>query len=142
MGRIFELEVPGEPKPWQVFIRRGAPSGGYLAYKGYQRDIQLLAKKKWGRRPLMENTPLEVRLKFFRSYPNRLPKKPGLYEQRVIEALCRKPDVDNMVKAAIDGIKGIVFKDDNMVVKVTAEKSFSAKPRTTIEILDATVSML
>ena len=142
MGRIFELEVPGEPKPWQVFIRRGAPSVGYLAYKGYQMDIQILAKKKWGRRPLMENTPLEVRLKFFRSYPNRLPKKPGLYEQRVIEALCRKPDVDNMVKAAIDGIKGIVFKDDNMVVKVTAEKAFSAKPRTTIEILDATVSML
>ena len=142
MGRIFELEVPGEPKPWQVFIRRGAPSVGYLAYKGYQMDIQILAKKKWGRRPLMENTPLEVRLKFFRSYPNRLPKKPGLHRQRAIEALCRKPDVDNMVKAAIDGIKGIVFKDDNMVVKVTAEKSFSAKPRTTIEILDATVSML
>ena len=142
MGRIFELEVPGEPKPWQVFIRRGAPSVGYLAYKGYQMDIQILAKKKWGRRPLMENTPLEVRLKFFKSYPNRLPKKPELHQQRAIEAICRKPDVDNLVKAAIDGIKGIVFKDDNMVVKVTAEKSFSEKPHTTIEILDATVIML
>ena len=142
MGSIITLDVPGEPKPWQVFIRRGPPSGGYLAYKGYQMDIQIRAKKRWGRRPLLENIPIEVRLKFFRSYPNRLPKKPGLYQQRAIEALCRKPDVDNLVKAAIDGIKGIVFKDDNMVVKVTAEKSFSEKPHTTIEVLDAKVTML
>ena len=142
MGNLFALDVLGEPKPWQVFIRRGAPSVGYLAYKAYQLNIQARVKEHWRGRPPLEETPLEIRLRFFRGYPNRLPKKPELYQQRVIEALCRKPDVDNLVKGAIDGIKGIVFKDDNMVVKVIAEKSFSHAPRTTIVILDAKVSML
>ena len=142
MGSLFVLDVLGEPKPWQGFIRRGAPSIGYLAYKAYQLNIQAKVKEHWRGRPPLEETPLEIRLKFFRDYPNRLPKKPELYQQRVIEALCRKPDVDNLVKGAIDGIKGIVFKDDNMVVKVIAEKSFSHEPHTTIEILDAKVSML
>ena len=115
MGSLFVLDVLGEPKPWQVFIRRGAPSVGYLAYKAYQLNIQAKVKEHWRGRPPLEETPLEIRLKFFRDYPNRLPKKPELYQQRVIEALCRKPDVDNLVKGAIDGIKGIVFKDDNSI---------------------------
>ena len=106
MGSLFVLDVLGEPKPWQVFIRRGAPSIGYLAYKAYQLNIQAKVKEHWRGRPPLEETPLEIRLKFFRDYPNRLPKKPELYQQRVIEALCRKPDVDNLVKGAIDGIKG------------------------------------
>tara|TARA_R100000789_G_C2911682_1_gene123522 strand:+ start:139 stop:567 length:429 start_codon:yes stop_codon:yes gene_type:complete len=142
MGSIITIDVPGEPKPWQVFIRRGPPSGGYLAYKGYQVDIQAHAKKEWGRRPLLEDVPLEIHLKFFKSYPNRLSKAPELRQRDLTLALCRKPDVDNLVKAAVDGIKGIVFKDDNMVVKIIAEKTFSAKPHTSIKILDATVSML
>ena len=142
MSQLINMTIPGEPKPWQVFIRRGAPSVGYLAYKAYQLNIQARVKEHWRGRPPLEETPLEIRLRFFRGYPNRLPKKPELYQQRVIEALCRKPDVDNLVKGAIDGIKGIVFKDDNMVVKVIAEKSFSHDPRTTIVILDAKVSMV
>ena len=68
MGNLFALDVLGEPKPWQVFIRRGAPSVGYLAYKAYQLNIQARVKEHWRGRPPLEETPLEIRLRFFRGY--------------------------------------------------------------------------
>ena len=48
--------------------------------------------------------------------------------------MVRKPDLDNLCKAAIDGIKGIIIKDDTVVVKLLAEKRFGPKAMTVITI--------
>ena len=71
---------------------------------------------------------------FIRSYPNNLPKREASRERRLKEALVRKPDLDNIVKAAIDGIKGIILKDDTVVTKLSAEKRFGPEPMTVIKI--------
>ena len=42
-----------------------------------------------------------------------------------------------MVKAAIDGIKGTVLKDDTVVVRVIAEKRFGLEPKTVITVSGA-----
>jgi len=127
------MTVPGEPKPWQVWVKMSAPTPGYLAFKAYQATIQVACKQEWGNKELIE-TAVEIHLVFIRSYPNNLPKREASRERRLKEALVRKPDLDNIVKAAIDGIKGIILKDDTVVTKLSAEKRFGPEAHTVITI--------
>ena len=127
------MTVPGEPKPWQVWVRMSAPTPGYLEFKSYQATIQAKCLEVWRNKPLIE-TAVEIHLEFIRSYPNKLPKGEASRERRLKEALVRMPDLDNMVKAAIDGVKGIIIKDDTVVVRLSAEKRFGPEPMTTITV--------
>ena len=127
------MTIPGEPKPWQVWVRRSAPTPGYLEFKAYQATIQAKCLEAWGTKPLIE-TAVAIHLVFIRSYPKNLPKKEASRERRLREALVRKPDLDNMVKAAIDGVKGIIIKDDTVVVRLSAEKRFGPEPMTTMTL--------
>ena len=133
MSQLINMTVPGEPKPWQVWVKMSAPTPGYLAFKVWQAMIQVACKQEWGNKPLIE-TAVEINLVFIRSYPNKLPKREASRERRLKEALVRKPDLDNIVKAAIDGIKGIILKDDTVVTKLSAEKRFGPEPMTMITI--------
>ena len=133
MSQLINMTVPGEPKPWQVWVKMSAPTPGYLAFKAYQATIQVACKQEWGNKELIE-TAVEIHLEFVRSYPNNLPKREASRERRLKEALVRKPDLDNIVKAAIDGIKGIILKDDTVVTKLSAEKRFGPEPMTMITI--------
>lgn len=45
------------------------------------------------------------------------------------EAPTSKPDIDNYIKAALDGINGIVLHDDSQIVSIHADKVYSEKPR-------------
>jgi len=127
------MTVLGEPRPWQVWVRMSAPTPGYIAFKTYQATIQVACKQEWGNKELIE-TAVEIHLEFIRSYPNNLPKREASRERRLREALVRKPDLDNLCKAAIDGIKGYILKDDTVVVRLSAEKRFGPEPMTMITI--------
>ena len=133
MSQLINMTVPGEPKPWQVWVRMSAPTPGYLEFKAYQQTIQAKCLEAWATKPLIE-TAVEINLVFIKSYPNNLPKREANRERRLKEALCQKPDLDNMVKAAIDGVKGTVLKDDTVVVKLSAEKRFGPEPMTMITV--------
>jgi len=133
MSQLINMTVPGEPKPWQVWVRRSAPTPGYLEFKAYQETIQAKCLEVWRNKPLIE-TAVEIHLVFIKSYPKNLPKKEASRERRLREALVRKPDLDNMVKAAIDGVKGIIIKDDTVVVRLSAEKRFGPEPMTMITV--------
>ena len=136
MSELINMTVPGEPKPWQVWVRMSAPTPGYLEFKAYQETVKAKCLEVWRNKPLIE-TAVEIHLEFIRSYPNKLPKGEASRERRLKEALVRKPDLDNMVKAAIDGVKGIIIKDDTVVVKLTAEKRFGPEPMTMITMKEA-----
>ena len=133
MSQLINMTVPGEPKPWQVWVRMSAPTRGYLEFKAYQQTIQAKCLEAWATKPLIE-TAVEINLVFIKSYPNNLPKREANRERRLKEALCRKPDLDNMVKAAIDGVKGTVLKDDTVVTRLSAEKRFGPEPMTMITV--------
>ena len=133
MSQLINMTIPGEPKPWQVWVRRSAPTPGYLEFKAYQATIQVKCLEAWGTKPLIE-TAVAIHLVFIKSYPKNLPKKEASRERRLREALVRKPDLDNMVKAAIDGVKGTVLKDDTVVTQLSAEKRFGPEPMTMITV--------
>ncbi len=45
-----------------------------------------------------------------------------------------RPDLDNVVKAALDGCAGVVFLDDAQVVECAALKSYSPTPKLVITV--------
>lgn len=47
-----------------------------------------------------------------------------------------KPDFDNLAKSICDIMNGIVFKDDNQIVRAVIEKFYSEKSGVVIEILE------
>ena len=45
-----------------------------------------------------------------------------------------KPDGDNYLKAALDGLNTIVWRDDSLIVDMRVRKLYSDKPRLVIEV--------
>jgi Holliday junction resolvase RusA-like endonuclease len=47
-----------------------------------------------------------------------------------------KPDVDNYLKIALDGLNGIAFRDDAQVICASVSKQFATAPGLHIEVTD------
>ena len=62
-----------------------------------------------------EGVGYKVTMHFFRSKPKSMPKKKNLW--------LTKKDLDKMVRNVLDGMTGIVFPDDSMVVELHASKN-------------------
>lgn len=98
-------------------------------YETRVRDAAYAAME--GRPPLEGAIFLEM--KVYLPVPNSMAKK---YVALALAGDIRpltKPDIDNYVKSAMDGLNTIVFKDDNQVVALHAEKLYGAIPRMVID---------
>lgn len=58
--------------------------------------------------------------------------------RRKAAPLCptKKPDLDKLVRCALDALTGVAFMDDSQVVFVQAEKEFNAVPGVRISVSD------
>lgn len=45
-----------------------------------------------------------------------------------------KPDADNIIKAVLDALNGLAYKDDAAIVSVTANKFYSHNPRVEVTL--------
>ena len=45
-----------------------------------------------------------------------------------------KPDIDNYVKAVLDGLNGLLFVDDKQIIELTARKKYSESARTEVTV--------
>ena len=48
----------------------------------------------------------------------------------------KKPDIDNIIKAVLDALNGIAYKDDTQVVQVMAQKKYADKAFVEVEICE------
>jgi Holliday junction resolvase RusA-like endonuclease len=73
----------------------------------------------------------------------RLPIPPSWSRKKQEEAAsgnlrpCARPDVDNFAKAVLDGLNGIVWRDDAQVVELRASKHYSISPRVDVLVMPA-----
>ena len=47
-----------------------------------------------------------------------------------------KPDADNVIKAILDGLNGLAYKDDNLVAVVECCKRYAIEDYTEVEIIE------
>lgn len=126
------IAIPGEPVPKgrPKFTRQGR---AYTPKK--TKDYEDLVKKHirlQGGKPV--DYPVAVTIRVYRAIPqswsNR--KKEQAIRGELVPAT--RPDLDNYVKALLDASNGLLFNDDNQVVKLTAIKSYSRMPYAEIEV--------
>ena len=120
------LTLPITPVAWQR-VQRGRYGQSFVPTKTrvFKSTIARLAAAG-GLRP--RTGPVSLRVIFYLPRPKR-PKA---------ERPMTRPDVDNYVKAVLDGLNGVAWHDDSQVVTLHAEKHYTltGKPYLELEILD------
>lgn len=68
----------------------------------------------------------------------KIPGSFGKKKQAAMEGTyhTKKPDVDNILKAVLDGLNGVAYQDDSCVMIGYAEKIYSKTPRLEVEVAD------
>nr|DAX50999.1 MAG TPA: Endodeoxyribonuclease RusA [Caudoviricetes sp.] len=74
-------------------------------------------------------TALRVEIVIYKSIPKSFSKKKRelANEGKIYPVV--KPDIDNYVKAVLDGLNGVLFVDDKQIVDFRAIKRYSDSPR-------------
>jgi Holliday junction resolvase RusA-like endonuclease len=131
----LEFTVPGTP------IGKGRPKavrqGGFVRMYtpkqtlDYETDVAFKAAQAMGDMPVLD-TAVSMRIVAYYPIPASWSKKK---QQQALAGLLipGKPDLDNVGKAVLDALNGVVYVDDKQVVRLLMEKEFSFEPR--IEVI-------
>lgn len=92
-------------------------------YTIYKLALGILIKKHHKK---VIDIPLRLTIDFYLPIP-KMSKKKTLEHEGVYHY--KKPDLDNLVKAFKDSANAIIYKDDNIVSSIIANKYYSEEPR-------------
>lgn len=138
----LSFRIPGDPiakaRPeaasWGGKARVYTPTRS----KNFEYLVKLAAQEHMGTR-----TPLDVPLLIGIGYYLSIPASASLVRQQEMRDGRRmpttKPDLDNLVKATLDGMNKVVYRDDVYICDLIVSKRYSAEPCTLVrvEVLDA-----
>jgi Holliday junction resolvase RusA-like endonuclease len=117
-------QVSGKGRP--RFARQGTFVKTYTDSKTltYEKSIQTYAKKAMG-----STSPLIGAVAAYLHIGIPIPPSYSKTRQKAciegLERPTKKPDIDNIVKAVLDGMNGIVYLDDKQVVDLHLTKVYS-----------------
>ena len=133
MLRTIRLEIPGIPvgKARPRFTKRGH---AYTPDKTREYEGRVAAAFYDSReKAFQKGTPIVVDVIARMPIPKSTSKKKRL-ELLARKKMLKKPDIDNIVKAVLDGLNGLAFPDDSQVWKIYAYKIYAEEPSTTVLI--------
>ena len=119
-------QVSGKGRP--RFARQGTFVKTYTDAKTltYEKSIQTYAKQAMG-----STSPLIGAVAAYLHIGVPIPPSYSKTRQKAciegLERPTKKPDIDNIVKAILDGMNGIVYLDDKQVVDLHLTKVYSSK---------------
>lgn len=76
--------------------------------------------------------PIKIKIKAYFEPPKSTSKKK--YKELIGQSYTKKPDIDNIAKAILDGLNGIAYTDDNQVSDLEVQKIYGERARTEVEI--------
>lgn len=136
---MIEIVIPGEvvPKGRPRFSRHGGVVRTHTPNKtlNYERVVKMYAIQQKPKELLVDAIEVDICV-------HRIPPKSWskVRRKRAIDGEIKpvtKPDVDNYAKAILDALNGIVFKDDNQIVKLTISKIYAPEPKAVVRIKES-----
>jgi Holliday junction resolvase RusA-like endonuclease len=136
MSAAIYFVVPGAP--YGKGRPRASSRGGFVrlytpaatvAYEGEIARLAEIARADW---PVMA-TPMSLRVIAHHPIPVSWPKKK---QQAALagDLIPGKPDLDNVAKAVLDALNGVIYEDDKQVIRLVAEKRYSFEPRVEVYV--------
>ena len=139
MSNVLSFEIPGSP------IGQGRPKfstiNGHAKaydpeksrnYKAYVRMLATQAMKDSGF--TMIEGPCVLRIDAYFEVPKSKSKKFREAALASKERPTKKPDADNIVKAILDALNGLMYKDDSCIVELSCVKYYSDVPRVEVYV--------
>jgi len=125
----IELIVVGEPRPWTVYTKRGAPGVGFERMQAWQEIIMIAAREVMAGGPPMEGA-ITLNVMFFRVIPKTAPKPRAIGESNKLDRwldvhIIKRPDRDNYQKAFSDALNGIIYVDDSQITEGSGAKDYA-----------------
>lgn len=137
----FTAPVVAVPKARPRFTRSGRT---YTPAKtqAFEKQIALMARRAMADSGVsrVESGAVSVLAYFYYTPPQSWSKKRKLeLIKKVVVPKTTKPDIDNLKKAVLDGMNGVVFADDALVSRISAEKAYSYAFGDSIKIIVYTI---
>ena len=100
--------------------------GGCVYTPSKTKVFENIVALSYGNRPSFDDKYIRIRIKFKFEIPKSYSKKKRL---EAIEGKIRptKADIDNYIKAVLDGLNKKAWKDDRYIIGILAEKEYSEK---------------
>ncbi|MDR2881338.1 MAG: RusA family crossover junction endodeoxyribonuclease [Azoarcus sp.] len=125
---MIAFHVPGQPvgKGRPRFARRGKFIATYTPEKtaGYEQLVRLAAHQAMQGRPPVEG-PVSVEVSLSVVPPASWSKRRQAAALAGETLPTTKPDLDNLIKAILDGMAGVVMADDKQVSDLVARKRYA-----------------
>ncbi|WP_304508948.1 RusA family crossover junction endodeoxyribonuclease [Anaerotignum sp.] len=127
----FKIEILGTPVP------KGRPRwskhGTYTPPKTKQHEkyIQQCWDAVYGNLSPTDK-PLAVQIAFYMPIPKSTTKRAKEFMLIGKIQHTKKPDLDNMAKAVLDGLSGCAYKDDSQIWMLSVKKEYSETPKTVV----------
>ena len=98
--------------------------GGCVYTPSKTKVFENIVALSYGNRPSFDDKYIRIRIKFKFEIPKSYSKKKRL---EAIEGKIRptKADIDNYIKAVLDGLNKKAWKDDRYIIGILAEKEYS-----------------
>ena len=93
----------------------------------YEQIVRQTAAQAMGPTELLE-TPVAVYLYIRLPIPKSYPRKRLEACLKGLERPTKKPDIDNLAKSVLDGINGVIWRDDSQIVSLHVTKVYSTQP--------------
>lgn len=131
---MIRIEVPGEPvaKGRPRITMRGGKPRAYTPAKTVSYEGQIAAA---ARQVMRDTAPYDapVSVTVFASFGIAKSRQKGKNALSEGQWHASRPDADNILKT-LDGLNGIVWRDDCQVAIAQVVKTYSATPRLVIEV--------
>lgn len=123
--KIFVEGIPvGKGRPRFTRTGHAYTPGKTRVYENIVRLRALEAMR--GEAPLKGAVSVTILARF--PVPASYSKKRRVACLQASEKPAKKPDIDNLVKAILDGLNGTIFEDDSQVVQLSAAKTYAEVP--------------
>ena len=131
---MIKYEIVGIPRPQGS--KKSLGNGIMIESSKYVKDWRAFARLKADQAMqehefICKPNPVFVEVCFFFDRPQKHFLKSGLRkESPVFHTIV--PDVDKLLRALLDSMKGVIFKDDSQVARVSAMKLYGDLARTEV----------
>ncbi len=99
----------------------------------YEARVKLAARQKWEGKPT--RLPVRLCITFWLKRP-KSHYRSGRYSRYVRHKApfehVKRPDLDKLLRAILDGLTGVIYEDDSQVYDIKASKFYSGEPRTAL----------
>lgn len=130
MTDIFDMTftVPSRPVP-KARPRLGKFGNVYTPKRtsDYEKTVREAFMAGGGIRARKINAPVHIKMYFY--MPTAVKNK-----DRPTAPSVSRPDIDNLIKAILDGLNGVAYADDSQVFRLEAVKLTSNNPRTIVGV--------